>query len=154
MEPLHIEQTQSKMELQLKRTARNKMIVVGSHKRAQLPGTMKPQPWIWEFQTIPARKWGESYIFDYTTKLNASDKRLAGDYRTANQREGKLNEELIRTHSGKKKEYFMKRGKKLGNKPRLIFVLNLIGQEDGASFPRDQSRGKVKQIKVMSDYFQ
>ena len=48
----------------------------------------------------------------------------------------------------------MKRGKKLGNKPRLIFVLNLIGQEDGASFPRYQSRGKVKQIKVMSDYFQ
>ena len=152
MEPLHIEQTPSKMELQLKRTARNKMIVVGPHKRAQLPGTMKPQPWIWEFQTIPARKWGESYIFDYKTKLNASDKSLAGDNRTANQRKGKLNEEPIRTHSGKK-IYFMKRGKKLGNKPRLIFVLNLIGQEDGAIFP-DQSRGKVKQIKVMSDYFQ
>lgn len=47
----------------------------------------------------------------------------------------------------------MKRGKKIGNKPRSIFVLNPIGQEYGASFP-DQSRGKVKQIKVMSDYFQ
>lgn len=41
----------------------------------------------------------------------------------------------------------MKRGKKLGNKSWLIFVLNPIGQEDGASF-LDQSRGKVKQIKV------
>ena len=47
----------------------------------------------------------------------------------------------------------MKRGKKLGNKSRLIFVLNPIGQEYDAGFP-DQSRGKVKQIKVMSDYFQ